>query len=112
MAAQQLARARKHPNYDAACFHTQQCAEKYLKAWLDHAELVVEKTHHLINLLNRILPVEPDLLVLADDLKVLNDYAVSTRYPGMTADKTEAKTAIRHCKTVRARVREALGLAA
>ena len=24
-------RARKHPNYDAACFHAQQCAEKYLK---------------------------------------------------------------------------------
>lgn len=25
-------RARKLPNYDAACFHAQQCVEKYLKA--------------------------------------------------------------------------------
>ena len=25
-------RARKNPNYEAACFHAQQCAEKYLKA--------------------------------------------------------------------------------
>ncbi len=25
-------RARRHPNYDAACFHAQQTAEKYLKA--------------------------------------------------------------------------------
>ena len=25
-------RARKSPNYDAACFHAQQCVEKYLKA--------------------------------------------------------------------------------
>jgi HEPN domain-containing protein len=25
-------RARKDPNYDSACFHAQQCAEKYLKA--------------------------------------------------------------------------------
>jgi HEPN domain-containing protein len=25
-------RARKSPNYDAVCFHAQQCAEKYLKA--------------------------------------------------------------------------------
>lgn len=24
-------RARKNPNFDAACFHAQQCAEKYLK---------------------------------------------------------------------------------
>jgi HEPN domain-containing protein len=24
----------EHPNYDAACFHAQQCAEKYLKARL------------------------------------------------------------------------------
>lgn len=27
-------RARKTPNYDAVCFHGQQCAEKYLKAVL------------------------------------------------------------------------------
>lgn len=27
-------RARKSPNYDAVCFHAQQCAEKYLKAVL------------------------------------------------------------------------------
>jgi HEPN domain-containing protein len=27
-------RARKQPNYDAACFHAQQCVEKYLKAYL------------------------------------------------------------------------------
>lgn len=27
-------RARKSPNYDAACFHAQQCVEKYLKALL------------------------------------------------------------------------------
>ncbi|MFQ5675587.1 MAG: HEPN domain-containing protein [bacterium] len=25
---------RNNPNYDAACFHAQQCAEKYLKAYL------------------------------------------------------------------------------
>jgi HEPN domain-containing protein len=27
-------RARKQPNYDATCFHAQQCVEKYLKALL------------------------------------------------------------------------------
>ena len=28
--AQREVRERKHPNYDAASFHAQQCAEKYL----------------------------------------------------------------------------------
>ena len=32
--AQRELRARRAPNYDAACFHSQQCAEKYLKAFL------------------------------------------------------------------------------
>jgi HEPN domain-containing protein len=27
-------RIRKAPNYDAVCFHAQQCVEKYLKARL------------------------------------------------------------------------------
>ncbi len=32
-------RARKNPNYDAACFHAQQSAEKYLKARLQEARI-------------------------------------------------------------------------
>src|SRR5262245_6490438 len=32
--ARREVRARKAPNYDAACFHAQQCVEKYLKALL------------------------------------------------------------------------------
>lgn len=31
-------RARKNPNYDAACYHSQQCAEKYLKATLQRVQ--------------------------------------------------------------------------
>jgi len=30
-------RARKDPSYNVACFHAQQCAEKYLKARLVEA---------------------------------------------------------------------------
>lgn len=37
IAAQREVRARKNPVYDAACFHAQQCAEKYLKARLTEA---------------------------------------------------------------------------
>ena len=39
-------RARKNPNYDAACFHAQQCAEKYLKAVLQERAIVFGKSHN------------------------------------------------------------------
>ena len=32
--ARREARARRQPNFDAVCFHAQQCAEKYVKALL------------------------------------------------------------------------------
>jgi len=51
-------RVRKSPNYDAVCFHAQQCAEKYLKAMLQEAEVPFGKTHHLIALLEFILGLE------------------------------------------------------
>jgi len=37
-------RARISPNYDAACFHAQQSAEKYIKAFLQEKNLAVPKT--------------------------------------------------------------------
>ncbi|MDI9570594.1 MAG: HEPN domain-containing protein [Pseudomonadota bacterium] len=40
-------RARKDPNYDACCFHAQQCIEKYLKACLQEQEIPFERIHHL-----------------------------------------------------------------
>jgi len=52
-------RARKSPNYDSACFHSQQCVEKYLKARLQEAAIPFPFTHQLSALLNLVLPVEP-----------------------------------------------------
>lgn len=43
--AQREYRARKFPNYDAACFHAQQTAEKYLKAWLQEAGKDIPRIH-------------------------------------------------------------------
>jgi HEPN domain-containing protein len=42
-----LYRARKTPSYDGACFHAQQCAEKYMKARLQEASIPFRKTHDL-----------------------------------------------------------------
>ena len=46
--AQRQYRARQRPNDDAACFHAQQCAEKYLKARLEEAVIAFGRTHDLI----------------------------------------------------------------
>ena len=44
-------RARKAPNYDAVCFHAQQCAEKYLKAVLQENKKHIPKIHNLVELM-------------------------------------------------------------
>ena len=52
-------RARKLPNLDGACFHAQQCIEKYLKARLQEAHIAFPKTHDLTQLLDLVKPIEP-----------------------------------------------------
>ena len=103
-------RARKAPNYDDACFHAQQCAEKYLKARLQEASIAFPRTHNLLDLLTLALPVEPLWSSLHPALDTLNDYAVVFRYPGRYAVKSEAQDAWRFCRVVRETVRPSLGL--
>lgn len=109
-AAQQLYRARKHPNYDAACFHAQQCAEKYLKARLEEAGIAFSKTHNLAHLLTMTLQVEPQWIVLQPLMNALSVFAVDFRYPGKSAAKQDAHQAIKDCRDVRRVLRTALGL--
>lgn len=109
-AANLLFRARRTANYDATCFHAQQCAEKYLKARLDEAGVAAGKTHDLVKLLSLILPVEPSWSVLQQDLIVLTDFAVDYRYPGSSAKRADAKDAVQRCRNVRVVIRNSFGL--
>jgi HEPN domain-containing protein len=104
-------RARKLPNYDAACFHSQQCAEKYLKAILQEAGLVIPKTHNLADLYGLCIKSSPSLEAIQSELNILEGYAVQFRYPGISALREEAKTALFASKTVRALCRRILNLA-
>jgi HEPN domain-containing protein len=54
-------RARKMPNYDAACFHAQQCVEKLLKSIMIHEKLVPPKSHDLSYLLILTLATPADV---------------------------------------------------
>jgi HEPN domain-containing protein len=103
-------RARKDPNYDAACFHAQQCAEKYLKACLQEEDLPFGRTHNLSALLNSVLSVEPSWADLQPALRALTTFAIGVRYPGESADKAMAREALALCRNVRRQARLRLSL--
>jgi HEPN domain-containing protein len=108
-AALALARQRKKSTPNAVCFHCQQCAEKYLKAFLVINGVVFPKTHDLLELHKLGLSVEPALEFIGDLLDSLNPYAVEFRYPGEEVNSDEAKAALRTMKEVRRFIRSQLG---
>lgn len=103
-------RARKEPNYDAVCFHAQQCAEKYLKARLCEAGDVTGKIHDLGTLLDKTLLYEPLWEAHRKTLLYLGEFAVNVRYPGDKATKNDALEARKHCRAFRAAARTAFRL--
>jgi HEPN domain-containing protein len=110
LAALDLARRRKKQLHNSVCFHCQQSAEKYLKARIEEVGLRIPKTYDLESLLTVLLPVAPLWAALRPQLQNLTDFAVDFRYPGNEANKQDAKTALRDCKSVHKEVRLALGL--
>jgi len=103
-------RARKHPNYDAACFHAQQCAENYLKCRLTEAGIPFPRTHDLVLLLDLVLQVEPLWEIHRNALSILSGYGVEFRYPGESADLAMAKNALKKCREFRTLARETMQL--
>jgi HEPN domain-containing protein len=85
--------ALEQPNYDAVCFHAQQCIEKLMKALLIHLGAVTTKTHDLAFLDQLLAPVYPGWTWPSDDLRFLSRAAVAFRYPGESADQEEAAQA-------------------
>ncbi|MBI3581059.1 MAG: HEPN domain-containing protein [Nitrospinae bacterium] len=108
--ARRESRVRKSPNYDAVCFHAQQCVEKYFKAILQDVGARFNKTHNLSALLNLIIAEKPLLESVRSHVILLNEYAVEFRYPGESAEKKMAREAMESCREVRLIVRAALGL--
>jgi HEPN domain-containing protein len=110
LSALRESRARKAPNFDDACFHAQQCVEKYLKAVLQESGARFAKTHNLMTLLDLLLPADPTWELLRPAMLRLNLFAVAYRYPGRSADKSIAREALGLSKLVRTKARGALGL--
>jgi HEPN domain-containing protein len=69
------------PFADIVCFHAQQAAEKYLKAYLIWQDIRFPRTHALEDLALLAAQLDPDWLTLQDRVAALTPYAVETRYP-------------------------------
>jgi HEPN domain-containing protein len=102
-------RARKSPNYDAVCFHAQQCAEKYLKAVLQENARNIPKIHNLIELMLLCEEIDSSFEMLRADLVTMERFSVRTRYPGETAEKGDAQSAYAAAGTARNFMRQKLG---
>lgn len=83
-----------NPVTDAICFHAQQAAEKYLKAYLVFKNLDPEKTHKIEKLVLTCMTLDATFLALKNT-EILTEYAVEFRYPDdfYIPDIEEAKVA-------------------
>ncbi len=70
-----------NPLYDIAIYHTQQCAEKALKAYLSYKEQEIDKIHNLIVLNNNCIMLDNSFIELKQDVIFLNPYDTAYRYP-------------------------------
>lgn len=115
LANQDLRTARSILNDDPpitnnACFHSQQCAEKSLKAFLVSCHQHTEKTHDLITILKRCISQDSQFEPLKDTAIILNVYAVTVRYPDDWREipVTEAEEAVTNAEKVLGFVRSKL----
>lgn len=93
-----------------SCFHSQQAAEKYLKAYLVWKAVNFSKTHDIQEILELVESANPPLAQSLQGAIVLTDYAVDVRYPGdmPEPDVSEARTALALAVKVRDEVKGAL----
>lgn len=100
--------AAEPPNYDAVCFHAQQCIEKLLKALLIERNIPPPYTHNLPLLAE--LTESEALQGQMEDLRLLSLYAVGIRYPLEFADRLEAEEAVAACIRIRKILLSDLGI--
>jgi HEPN domain-containing protein len=101
---------RSRPLTIGSCFHSQQCAEKYLKAILVSQSIEFPKTHDLLILNTLCTNAGIFTGFTKDDLGRLSGYAVRSRYPGNQPTPEEAKDALDIAINIRKFVRTYLGL--
>ncbi len=98
------------PIYDAICFHSQQCVEKYLKAILQENDHYIGKIHDLWKIAKDCILYLREVQEFKEKLVNLSEYAVEVRYPGVETTEEEARESFETCKEIRRLVRKYFGL--
>lgn len=93
-----------------SCFHSQQAAEKFLKAFLTWHQVEFPKTHVFGELLDLISQVDMNLAESIEGVTKLNPYGVEVRYPSDLPEPTraEAEEALALARSVRDAILKAL----
>jgi len=80
---------------EISCYHTQQCAEKSLKAYLITKNIDPPRTHDLLELNNLCFAYEQCFSAIQNYCVSLNPYGVHVRYPNeLAVDDNLTKIAI------------------
>ena len=92
--------------YNQVCFHSEQCVEKVLKAWLAEKGERIPRTHSMADL----LPLIPaDIIAgMTEEIILLDRFYIPTRYPDALPgsledglpDKEEARESLELAKKV------------
>jgi len=98
------------PVWNVVSFLAQQCAEKYLKAFLEEQIIAFGKTHDLVVLLNSSGGLLLELNSQRQSLAHLSTFGIATRYPGAQADRQAAEDSMKTAESVRTVVRTKLQL--
>jgi len=84
------------------CYHCQQSAEKYLKAYLAFKEIETLKTHDLVLLNDLCQKHDTEFSLLSDECLRLTDYGVSIRYPyHLDLNQTDMEIALRDSQKIK-----------
>ncbi len=97
------------PNYDIVCYLAQQCAEKYLKAYLVSKEIDPRRTHNLVLLLEDCLKFDIAFEEIREACSLVSG-ADQYRYPLDNATEEEAKIAMEHSIAIREFVKIKIGI--
>lgn len=88
--------------WDVAIYHTQQAAEKALKAYLAWSKQPLERTHNLVKLLELCMQHDPDFISLRIEAEVLTPFLSAFRYPDaeLLPEKKALEDAIKKARLV------------
>jgi len=88
--------------FEVVCYHCQQCAEKYLKAFVILNGERPDRTHNLNALLQKCRQWDNDFKEIQKECFELNRFGILPRYPfEIEIIETDAKLAIKYAKKVK-----------